>query len=206
MNLLQKCLNKFNKKIKKGRVIVISAPSGTGKTTICKKLLKLRPDLVFSVSYTTREKRKTEVDGKDYHFISVKKFMQMVKQGKFIEWAYVHNNYYATPKQPLIKAINSGKDILLDIDVQGGKNVKKLFPDGIFIFLLPPSWKDLKKRIINRGLDSQREIETRLKNVNKELKYIKYYDYIVVNDDLNTTVEIIDKIITATKYKMKLSC
>lgn len=204
MKLLQKYIKQYKNKLKKGKVIVISAPSGTGKTTVCRKLLEQNPDIVFSVSYTTRQKRSSEIDGKDYHFVSENKFKQLVKQNKFVEWAKVHNHYYGTPKQPLLKAINSGNDILLDIDVQGGKNIKKIFPDGIFIFLLPPSWSDLKQRIIHRGQDNIKEIKLRLKNVVKELKYVKYYDYVVINDKLDTTIKIISDIIKSNKYKIKL--
>ncbi|MCX7716712.1 MAG: guanylate kinase [Endomicrobia bacterium] len=184
--------------------MVISAPSGTGKTTVCKKLLEQNPHIVFSVSYTTRQKRSSEVEGKDYYFVSEDKFKKLIKQKKFVEWAKVHNHYYGTPKQPLMNTITSGKDILLDIDVQGGKSLKKIFPSGIFIFLLPPSWKDLKQRIIRRGQDNIKEIKLRLNNVMKELKYIKYYDYIVINDKLEETVKIINSIIYSNRYKIKL--
>lgn len=204
MNVLQKYINLCKRQQKKGKVIVISAPSGSGKTTICKHLLKFNPQLVFSVSYTTRLPRQGEVNGKDYFFVSEKKFIKMIKQKKFLEWAKVYNNYYGTSKQQVLKTINSGRDILLDIDVQGGKNIKKIFPDGIFIFVLPPSWKELKQRITLRGKDSPDEIKKRLKNVNKELKYIKYYDYVVINDDLEKTVQTINQIITANKYKSVL--
>lgn len=204
MKLLQKYIKQYKNKLKKGKVIVISAPSGTGKTTVCRKLLEQNPDIVFSVSYTTRQRRTTEVDGKDYYFVSEHKFKELVKQNKFVEWAKVHNHYYGTPKEPVIKAINSGKNILLDIDVQGGKKIKKIFPDGVFIFLLPPSWTDLKQRIIRRGQDNIKEIKLRLRNVVKELKYVKYYDYIVINDKLDNTIKVISDIIQSSRYKMKL--
>ncbi len=204
MKILQNIINEYKKNIKKGKVVVISAPSGTGKTTVCKKLLQQNPNMVFSVSYTTRQKRPSEVDGKDYHFVTEEEFKKLIKQDKFVEWAKVYNHYYGTPKQPLIKAISSGKDILLDIDVQGGKNIKKIFPDGIFIFLLPPSWSVLKKRILCRNQDNVKEIKLRLKNVIKELKFIKYYDYIVINDKLDDTVKIINNIIKSNKYRIKL--
>jgi guanylate kinase len=200
MNLLKKCI-KLPRKIRKGLVIVISAPSGTGKTTVCKYLLENMPNLEFSVSYTTRPKREGEIDGIDYHFVDKKKFLKMVKEKKFVEWAVVYDNYYGTPKKELEKTINSGTDILLDIDVQGGKNIRKFFPNGIYIFLLPPSWTALKKRLINRGKDSISQISLRLKNAQKELKYMKYYDYFVVNDNLNQTFKIIESIITAEKHR-----
>lgn len=202
-NALNNIIKKFTKKTQKGKVIVISGPSGSGKTTLCRELLKRNKNLVFSVSYTTRPKKNKEIDGKDYYFVSDDKFFKMVEKGEFIEWAKVHNYYYATPKMPLIKAINSGKDILLDIDVQGGKNIKKLFPDGIFIFVLPPSLKVLKERIILRNRDNLKEISLRLKNILKEVKYIKFYDYLVINDDLERTLEILNSIIISDKYRLK---
>lgn len=200
MNLLKKCI-KLPKKINKGLVIVISAPSGTGKTTVCKYLLENIPKLKFSISYTTRPKRHGEIDGRDYFFVDKKKFVKMIQEKKFVEWATVYNNFYGTPKKELEKKINSGEDVLLDIDVQGGKNIRKFFPEGIYIFLLPPSWTALKKRLINRRKDSIEQINLRLKNAEKELQYIKYYDYIVINDNLNQTFKIIESIITAEKHK-----
>ncbi len=204
MRLLKNYINRYKSEIKKGKVIVISAPSGAGKTTVCKELLRRNKNITFSVSYTTREKRSHEINGKDYFFVSEKKFFKMVRQNKFIEWAKVHNHFYGTPKDFVIKTINSSKDILLDIDVQGGKNIKKIFPYGIFVFILPPSVEALKQRIISRGEDEIDEINTRLKNVDKELKYISYYDYIVINDKLKETVKIIENIISANKYKIKI--
>lgn len=204
MKLLRKYINQYKTKIKKGKVIVISAPSGAGKTTICKELLKRNKDLVFSVSYTTRQKRDCEVNGRDYYFVSEKEFLKMVKHNKFIEWAQVHNHYYGTPKDFVIKTINSGKNILLDIDVQGGKNIKKLFPDGVFIFILPPSANVLRQRMISREQDNFDEIKIRLKNVDKELRYINYYDYIVINDKLEETIKIAENIILANKYRIKI--
>lgn len=188
-------------KNKKGILIIISAPSGAGKTTVCKYLLKKLPEIVFSVSYTTRSKRPGEVEGKDYFFVNKEKFLNMVKQKKFIEWAQVYNNYYGTPKENIEKNLTKGKDILLDIDVQGGKNVRKHYPDGVYIFLLPPSWKALKERLYKRAKDPKEIINLRLKMAQRELKYIKYYDYIVVNKELKTTFNIIESIIKAEKNK-----
>ncbi|MEN3014149.1 MAG: guanylate kinase [Endomicrobiia bacterium] len=200
---IENILKEFYKKTKKGKVIVISGPSGVGKTTVCKELLKKDKNLVFSISYTTRPKKSKEKDKVDYYFVSEEKFLEMAKRGEFIEWAKVHNNYYGTPKKPLLKAINSGKDVLLDIDVQGGKNIKKIFPDGVFIFLLPPSWKVLMNRVISRKREDLKEISLRLKNILKEIKYIRYYDYIVINDNLGDTLKILYNIIKSHKYKIR---
>jgi len=200
MNLLQKYILEYKKNLKKGRIIVISGPSGCGKTTICKELIKRNKNFVFSVSYTTRQKRKGEVNGRDYFFVSEQEFLKMIKQKKLVEWAKVYNNYYGTPKKPLLEAINSGKNILLDIDVQGGKNIKKFFPESILIFILPPSFTVLKQRIISRAKDKLEEIKIRLKNLEKEIKNSKYYDYFVINDNLEETVKNIELIILANKF------
>ncbi len=202
-DLLTKILVQYRKQIKKGNVVIISAPSGTGKTTICRGLLRINKNFVFSISYTTRPKRENEIDGRDYFFVSKEKFFQMVKNNEFLEWAKVYENYYGTSKKQVLKEIIAGKYVLLDIDVQGGKKIKKIFPEGIFIFILPPSWNELKNRLKKRGQNSIQEINFRLKNIQKEIKYIKYYDYIVVNDDLEKTVNTINNIIQCHKYKIK---
>lgn len=205
-NLLKKSIDEIISKIenkKKGKVIVISGPSAAGKTTLCRELLKKNKNLVFSISYTTRPKKEKEKDGVDYYFVSEDKFLDMIKNNEFIEWAKVHNYYYGTPRKKLIETIESGKDILLDIDVQGAKTIKKFFSDGVFIFILPPSGEVLKRRIVERKRDNPKEITLRLKNALKEIKNIKYYDYVVINDKLNKTLEILNSIITAEKYKIK---
>ncbi|MCX7956661.1 MAG: guanylate kinase [Endomicrobia bacterium] len=202
-NTIDSVIKRIKKNNKKGNIIVISGPSGSGKTTICKKLIEKNFDLVFSISYTTRPKKPQEQDGKDYFFVSTEKFVKMIKQKGFVEWAKVHNHYYGTPKKNIFDIINKGKNVLLDIDVQGGKNIKKMFPDSVLIFVLPPSWQELKHRIINRKRDTDKEISLRLKNAVKELKYLKFYDYLVINDSLENTVETISKIISISKFIIK---
>ena len=187
---------------KKGLIIVISGPSGAGKTTVCKEILKRRKNTVFSVSVTTRKPRNGEIDGKDYFFISEKKFKRMLKNNELIEWAFVHNNYYGTPKKFLHRTINSGKDIILDIDVQGGMKIKKFFPEGIFIFLMPSSWKVLEQRIRKRAQDDEKTIKVRLKNAKKEISYISDYTYFVINDKLENAVKSIISIIEAEHRKI----
>jgi len=180
---------------KKGKVIVISAPSGTGKSTVCRLLLKKIKNLKYSVSVTTRQKRKFEKDGKDYFFVTKDEFKKMVKNNYFIEWQKVHNNYYGTPKEFIEKNLNKGYNVLLDIDVKGGKTLKKIYPDGIFIFLVPPSWEELKRRLRSRGTEDEKELELRLKNAKKELKFKKYYDFVIVNDKIEETLKKIVEII-----------
>jgi guanylate kinase len=180
---------------KKGKVIVISAPSGTGKSTVCRLLLKKIKNLKYSVSVTTRQKRKFEKDGKDYFFVTKDEFKKMVKNNYFIEWQKVHNNYYGTPKEFIEKNLNKGYNVLLDIDVKGGKTLKKIYPDGIFIFLVPPSWEELKRRLKSRGTEDEKELELRLKNAKKELKFKKYYDFVIVNDKIEETLKKIVEII-----------
>lgn len=179
----------------KGLVIVISAPSGAGKTTICKELLKSLPEAVYSVSVTTRKIRSGETNGKDYFFISEEEFKKMIDLNELAEWAIVHGHLYGTPKKFLEDTISSGKDIILDIDVQGGKKIKKLYPDGVFIFILPPSWEVLEERLRKRAQDDEQSIKTRLENAKNELSYLTDYEYAVINDDLQTAVKEIQAII-----------
>ncbi|MFN3967096.1 MAG: guanylate kinase [Endomicrobiia bacterium] len=188
---------------KKGLIIVISGPSGAGKTTVCKEILKRIKNTVFSVSATTRKPRKGEIQGRDYFFVSKEKFKEMIRNKDLIEWAIVHNNYYGTPKKFLQKTINSGKDIILDIDVQGGRKIKKLYPKGVFIFLMPSSLKALEQRIRKRAQDDEKTIKIRMKNVKKEISYMSDYTYLVINDKLNDAVEDIISIIKAEHRKIE---
>lgn len=179
----------------KGKIIVISAPSGTGKTTICKRILKKVKGVKYSVSTTTRPKRWDEKEGRSYFFVSEKEFKEMIKKNYFIEWQKVHNYYYGTSKEFVEKTINSGYNCLLDIDVKGGTELKKKYPDGIFIFLQPPSWDELLKRLRSRGTESEKELDIRLKNAKKELLYKRYYNHVVINDKLDETVNKIVEIL-----------
>jgi len=185
----------------KGNFFVLSAPSGTGKTTLIKKLLKKIPNLYFSVSHTTREKRENEREGNDYYFISESKFKEMIKRNKFIEWAKVHNHYYGTSKKEVLKKLNNGKDVLLDIDTKGSQQIKKSFPKSIHIFLLPPSFEELNRRLRGRGDLKESDILIRLKNAKKEIMKWKNYDYIVVNDKIEETLKLLISIIISTKQK-----
>lgn len=185
----------------RGLLIVISAPSGTGKTTLSHMLLKAFPDMDFSISYTTRKPRIGEVNGKDYFFIDRETFKRMIKEGDFLEWATVYGHLYGTSKSQVTEALKDGKNILLDIDTQGALNVKKNFPGAVLIFILPPSLNELRKRLKKRGTDNEKTIEKRLKMAKKEIKNALHYDYIVINDVLEVAFEKLKSIITAEKCK-----
>jgi len=186
---------------KEGLLFIISAPSGAGKTSLCKKVVKFFPNLYHSVSYTTRLPRPGEKDGEDYLFVSKDKFQEMIDDGRFVEWAEIHGNRYGTTIDSLKEYRHKGIDIILDIDGQGGRQLKNEYPDGIYVFILPPSRKDLEERLRLRSTDSDEDIEKRLKNAKEELQYIYDYDYIVVNSDLEEAVSTLKSIIIAEKCR-----
>ncbi len=190
----------LSKKLK-GLLIVISAPSGTGKTTLAHMLLKAFPNMEFSVSYTTRKPRPGEVNGKDYFFVDRDTFERMIEEGDFLEWAEVYGNLYGTSKSQVLKALNEGKDVLLDIDTQGALQVKKNFPEAVLIFILPPSLKELERRLRSRGTDDEETIERRLKTARVEIERAPLYDYIVVNDVLEEAFEKLKSIVIAEKCR-----
>ena len=167
---------------KKGRLFIISAPSGSGKTTLCELLKKRVPGLAKSVSLTTRPPRQGERNGKDYIFISAKEFEKLKRRGKFLEWAKNFGHSYATPKDKVLKLLSSGKDVILAIDVKGATKIKRLYPDGVFIFIVPPSLDELKKRLKHRGTDGAKEIKKRIEIAQKEMSYLPMYNYAVVNE------------------------
>ena len=183
--------------MKKGNLIVISGPSGAGKGTICKALLEREDNLYISVSATTRSPRKGEVDGVNYYFLTQDEFKKKVDNNEFLEWAEVHGNYYGTPKFNVEEMINEGKNIILEIDVQGALNVKKNCEDGVFIFILPPSMEELKRRIIARGSETPESLIKRFKTAYEEINYISKYNYAVVNDDLEEAVKKVQNILYA---------
>ena len=172
-----------------GNLFIISAPSGAGKTTLCNALLKRFPDICYSVSHTTRPPRGNEKQGVDYFFIQKKEFETNLQQGYWAEWAEVHGNFYATSHKFLTRNLKRGRDILLDIDVQGTRQILKNYPDSITIFVMPPSLEMLRLRLESRGTDSQEAIERRLRDASKEMQQRHLYRHIVVNDRLNEAVD-----------------
>jgi len=187
---------------KRGLLIVVSGPSGAGKGTICKGLLEKRNEVQVSVSATTREPRNGEVDGKNYFFKTKEEFKSMIEADNLMEYAQVYDNYYGTPKQFVIDKIESGNDILLEIDIQGALQVRKRYPEGIFVFILPPSMKELKHRIIGRGSETEESLEKRFSSAYEEIDFIKKYDYYIINDELNKAVDTLESIIDAEKCKV----
>lgn len=167
-----------------GRLFIISAPSGTGKSTVIQKIMEMRSDLYFSVSATTRPPRAGEINGSSYLFMSHDRFLGLIRQNELLEYAEYIGNYYGTPKKPIIEHINRGNDIILDIDVQGCKQVKKVMPEAVTIFLIPPSLEELERRLRSRGTDADEKILKRLIRAKDELSEKGSYDYIVVNDSV----------------------
>ena len=187
--------------MKGGRLYVVSAPSGTGKTTVLKRVMKELPEAVFSVSYTTRPSRRGEKEGVDYHFISRDEFQNMNQKGAFAEWTEVHGNYYGTSKASLERYLARGGEIILDIDTQGAEQIQEKYPHGVYIFILPPRPADLKERLTRRGSESQEMIDLRLRNASKEIEKIGQYDYVVFNEQIDETVERIRSIIIAERCR-----
>ncbi len=181
---------------KKGKIVIISGPSGVGKSTITKKIVEMIDEASLSVSVTTRPKSKTENDGIDYWFVSAEEFQRTIENGQLLEYANVFGNMYGTPKDKVDEAIEAGKIVILEIDVQGGKQVKAAYPDAIMIFILPPSDKILSQRIESRGRDSSETIGKRLNAANAEIAAAKqFYKYMVVNEDLQQAINECVKII-----------
>jgi guanylate kinase len=191
------------KKVKKGSIIVVSAPSGAGKTSICGAIIKIDKNTVNSISATTRPPRYGEKNGVDYFFVNEKKFNSMIKSKKFAEWAEVHGNYYGTPKSFLEKTLKSGKNVLLEIDVQGGINIKKQYPQACMVFIMAPDLKTIENRLTARNTDSGKVIKRRLQNAKKELKSLSEYEYLVINENFDKAVESFLTIIKSLEYKIE---
>jgi guanylate kinase len=175
--------------LQRGHLFIISAPSGAGKTTLSRAILKRFTDMLYSVSYTTRSPRKGEQDGVDYHFISKEAFKKDIKTGRWSEWAEVYGNYYGTSAEFIEKGLSSGRDILLDIDVQGTIQILKHHPDSVTIFVLPPSMDALRQRLEMRGTESETVLKLRLENAKKEMVHKNLYRHVIVNDQLLSAIE-----------------
>ncbi len=186
----------------RGILIVISGPSGAGKGTICKALLEKHDNIYISVSATTRAPRSGEVEGVNYYFLTKEAFEEKVNNNGFLEYANVHGNFYGTPKVNVEKMLDEGKDVILEIDIQGALQVKENFKEGVFIFILPPSMEELKQRIIKRGSETEESLMTRFKNAYKEINYVSKYNYAVVNDKLEEAVSKVEAIIAAEKCRV----
>ena len=181
--------------------VILSAPSGGGKSSIKNLLIKRDRRFVFSITATTREKRKNEIEGKDYYFKDKEEFVKLIKNGFFIEWAKVHNNYYGTPKKSILSILDSGKIPIMTIDVKGAYQVKRIFKDAVSIFILPPSLKVMISRLEKRGEDKE-NIDIRLNTARKELKYSYNFDYIVINDDIEEAVKEIISIVNSENRRV----
>jgi guanylate kinase len=184
---------------REGIIFILSAPSGAGKTTLYHELRKIHPEIKLSVSCTTRARRSGEVDGCDYRFISARQFDAMRQRGDFAEWANVHGHLYGTPRKPLDGSIRTGRDILLDIDVQGTRKIKRRYPQAVSIFLLPPSLAELRRRLSSRGTDGPDVIRRRLANAKGEMRQIIHYDYYLVNRQVDEAVGVLNAIVEAER-------
>lgn len=185
----------------KGLLVVVSGPSGTGKGTVCQKLLSQRETAKYSVSATTRKPREGEVEGKNYFFVSENKFLEMIEEDDLIEWDKYCDNYYGTPKSYVKSCIEDGLDIILEITVAGALEIKQKYPDCVLVFIIPPSFEELKRRIVSRGTECSDVIEKRLEQASKEMKYASKYDYVVLNDCVDNAVIDIEKILDAERLK-----
>ena len=188
---------------KQGQLFIVSAPSGAGKTSLCKNVVERVKELRISISYTTRGRRNGEVDGEDYYFIDKTQFRTMIENNEFLEYAEVHGNLYGTSRNQLMTLQKQGYDILLDIDSQGAMQLKKKYKEGVYIYILPPSFEVLKLRLVERKSDSPEEITKRLKKAREEIWNYREYYYLIINDEFKDAVEYLKSIILAERIKMK---
>ena len=186
---------------RQGLLIVVSAPSGTGKTSLCQELVATIPDVRYSISYTTRPRRATEVAAMHYHFVDQKTFRAMIEADEFLEWAEVYGHLYGTPRVPLRQWRQEGIDVLLDIDTQGATQIRQREPSGVSIYLLPPSLPVLRRRLQNRQSDAPEEIARRLKKAKEEVKAYREYQYVVINDDFKSAYKELEAIVLAERNK-----
>jgi guanylate kinase len=186
---------------REGLILILSAPSGAGKTSLCKELFNTFPDMRESVSYTTRAARPGEIEGEAYHFVSHEEFERMVADDEFAEWAIVHGNMYGTALNTLETAWKSGIDLVLDIDCQGALKLKEQFEGGVFVFVMPPSMEELRRRLEYRSTDSQEVIELRIARAADEIRESRWYDYIIINDDFSVACQELASIVITYRRK-----
>ena len=189
----------------KGCLFIVSAPSGAGKTTLCRELTEVVENLVYSISYTTREKRPGETNGVDYHFVSKEEFEKLIEKKGMAEWACVYGKYYGTPKPAVEAVLDGGQDLLVDVDVQGGAQLKELYPDAVRIFVLPPSLEELEKRLKTRGRDDPDVLLQRLAAAKEEIRAAPEYDYAVVNERIHEALGQMVSIVNACRCRTKKS-
>ena len=189
--------------MKRGKTFIVSGPAGVGKSTVLKALLERRRDVYFSVSATTREMRPGEEDGVHYHFLEVDTFRQWIARGEFLEYAEYVGNFYGTPKRYVDEAMDRGEDVILDIEIQGAIQVKSKRPETVSIFIAPPSWTELERRLTERGTDSPDKVQKRLLRAKVEFQTAHTYDYFVINDNVDNAVRELEAIMTAEHCKPK---
>jgi guanylate kinase len=185
-----------------GSLFVVSAPSGAGKTTLCRRILSNLNDLAYSVSYTTRSPRSGEMDGRDYHFVSRETFREMIDRGAFLEWAEVFGRFYGTGRDWVASRLAEGLDVLVDIDVEGARQIKHNFPAAVLVFVLPPTMAELGRRLRDRGAETEQDLETRLNHAPKEIEARGMYDFLVVNDRLEQAENDLLTVIRAQRLRM----
>ncbi len=186
---------------REGLILILSAPSGAGKTSLCRELFKTFPDMKESVSYTTRAPRDGEVEGEAYHFVTNEVFERMVEEDAFAEWALVHGNMYGTALRTLEEARKNGIDLVLDIDCQGARKLKEQFDGGVYVFIMPPSMEELRRRLENRSSDAQEVIDRRIARAADEIKEARWYDYIIFNDNFDVACQELAAIVIAHRRK-----
>ncbi len=186
-----------------GLLIVLSGPSGVGKGSVCKELYKINENIKESVSVTTRKPREGEKDGVSYYFTDQEGFFNMIEKGELLEWAKVYDNYYGTPIKAVLDNLKAGRDVLLELDIQGAMKVQQNFPEGVFIFLLPPSISELKNRISKRGTETEEDLDKRFNAAKEEIQLAREYNYVIVNNILKTSADRIDSIVKAEKCRVK---